>query len=108
MEIKDCKNILQNVYKLACEYELFKDDIKLSKYLNALTFDEIKMVQTVMYIGRDHSSNLKCGNPDAVITDYMNQLENWGSREEEIGVINEKREQLKTYLQRAFTILGIE
>lgn len=147
------KDILRTVYELSLdEYknerkdnETWEKEIKtidiyepyrkrqksdLYQYMNSLDMNAIKIIQTVMYIGRDYSfenseyyydefdesvveqkgEKLPVVNPDFVLTAWLKDLSNgkgWKEKRIEIEQIYSKRLRLHEYLKRAFEILGI-
>ena len=119
---------IKGILNLA-DIEICNDDSELFRYLFALDFEMIKIVQTVVYIGRDYIWNQQAewnemredgmeveplsfpvNNPDEVLYEWMNYLgegNKWISKEVEAEVIYDKSGCLHKYLERAFTILGI-
>lgn len=119
---------IKGILSLA-DIEICNDDSELFRYLFALDFEMIKIVQTVVYIGRDYIWNQQAewnemredgmeveplsfpvNNPDEVLYEWMNYLgegNKWISKEVEAEVIYNKSGCLHKYLERAFTILGI-
>ncbi len=108
----------------------------LLNYMNGLDMDTIKVIQTVMYIGRDyrypshldeewdaiyeplseepdfHTSEKKMtvDNPDEIFLAWMDYLEmekEWNDKDIEIDQIYQKAP-LAEYLHRAFDILGLK
>lgn len=105
----------------------------LYQYMNGLDMDVIKIIQTIMYIGRDYSYerdiqryyqeseqednggreriSLKVDNPDFLLSVWMEDLtwaKGWEAKDIEIEQIYSKRLCLYKYFKRAFEILGIE
>lgn len=149
----DNESVLLDVYKLACEesensdstefildISLIDVDIieksKLYQYLNNLDSEQIKIVQTVMYIGRDHESpsmteeelkvyyERKAEYPDYErpkqplcvekpddylneMVEYLGRVKSWQEKSIEIDIIMGKTLRLPDYLLRGFKILGI-
>ena len=159
--VEDYRDILMNLYQLAGEDRAFyaskhrgeenfvdlsdiePEDIiedlesrKTFQFLRTLDEDQIKVVQTVMYIGRDYEvpamsdeeqeefferkaedpyyerpkQPLKVANPNAYLTEEIKALgrtKGWESRSIEINIIEEKLMLLPDYLWRGFKILGL-
>lgn len=159
MNIYDYKEILYKVYELAAiegnkvrakdEQEnliqidksfldyIVKDrqNSKLLQYLNTLDAETIRIVMTVMYIGRDYPQSKEellekylpeeeyhseydgipqepevvypVSNPSKEVQHYMDYINSSDKKEIEINQIFSKRRRLAEYLERAFMILGI-
>lgn len=147
------KEILRTVYKLSVDeyrkernsrktwselirnmdvHELYEERQKseLYQYMNSLDMNAIKMIQTIMYIGREyHSENseyyydgfneedfeqkeekLPVSNPDFLFMVWLEDLSNekgWEEKDVEINQIYSKHLVLHEYFKRAFKILGI-
>ena len=149
-------NILKNVYRLSIDE--YKNQRKVAKdwtyivehfdihepyrtrqasalyqYMNCLDMNVIKIIQTVIYIGRDYrneneieeccenfeyeeasenkSIKLKVDDPDLLLYAWIKDLiwaEGWKAKDVEIEQIYSKSLNLHIYLKRAFEILGIE
>ena len=95
-----------------------RNEDQLLNYLHKQTMDAIKIIQTVMYIGRDFADqydtqqeiSIPVANPDALVVGWMRDLKagtGWKSKTVEIEMIYEKAS-LGTYLSKAFEILGIK
>lgn len=163
VSIHSCTLILKTVYRLAVDeyqkdlegrrertcnhgiYDLMSLDLELLteerkqsdllSYLLSLNFENLKVVQTVMYIGRDYETMLQteCDdeydgeydeedfsrntisfpvpNPDFVLYEWLRDLEEckgWKSKRIEAEQVYQKKLSLHIYLERAFRILGIE
>lgn len=163
VSIHSCHLILKTVYRLAVDeyqkdlegrrertcnhgiYDLMSLDLELLteerkqsdllSYLLSLNFENLKVVQTVMYIGRDYETMLQteCDdeydgeydeedfsrntisfpvpNPDFVLYEWLRDLEEckgWKSKRIEAEQVYQKKLSLHIYLERAFRILGIE
>ena len=108
----------------------------LYQYMNGLDMGVIKIIQTVMYIGREYrnekeieecyegseyeeyvepsekkSISLKVDDPDFLLSVWMEDLtwaRGWEAKDIEIEQIYSKRLCLHKYLKRAFEILGIQ
>ena len=107
----------------------------LLNYLLSLNFEKLKVVQTVMYIGRDYDTTLQTEydeeydgeydeedfsrntislpvpNPDLVLYEWLRDLgecKGWKSKRIEAEQVYQKKLSLHIYLNRAFRILGIE
>ena len=118
-------------------YEIVESRRKsdLLQYMHGLDMDMIKVIQTVMYIGRDYpypeyteeeldyytekaveepgyiipEKKIRVNNPDEVLFTWMHDLEStkgWNEKDIEINQIYQKGP-LAKYLRRAFDILGI-
>lgn len=157
--IEDYKDILFTVYRLAKERhhqergvgnqsvlsnpiisidEVLekRQDSELLDYLNSLDMDSIKVIQTVMYIGRDYEIELYtdeemenfierkaedpefqipekhviASDPDKTLNEWMNDIKGggeWKEKKLEINQIYEKLP-LDEYLARAFRILQVK
>lgn len=81
----------------------FDSDMELENFLNALEYEVIQTIQTIMYIGRDGGS----GNclPSNIYNQKKNSL-NWNNKSVEINQILSKIP-LDSYLENGFKILGI-
>lgn len=163
VSIHSCTLILKTVYRLAVDeyqkdlerrrericnhgiFDLMSLDLEsltekrkqsdLLGYLLSLNFEHLKVVQTVMYIGRDYETMLQteCDdeydeeydeedfsrntisfpvpNPDFVLYEWLRDLEEckgWKSKRIEAEQVYQKKSSLHIYLERAFRILGIE
>ena len=123
---------------MSLDLKLFVEERKQSEllsYLLSLNFESLKVVQTVMYIGRDYETmiqtefddeydgeydeedfrrntiSLPVPNPDFVLYEWLRDLgecKGWQSKRIEAEQIYQKKLSLHTYLNRAFRILGIE
>ena len=163
VSIHNCTSILKTVYSLAVEeyqrecerrrertgehrlFDLMSSNLKLYveerkqsdllNYLLSLNFEKLKVVQTVMYIGRDYDTTLQTEydeeydgeydeedfsrntislpvpNPDLVLYEWLRDLgecKGWKSKRIEAEQVYQKKLSLHIYLNRAFRILGIE
>lgn len=105
----------------------------LLNYLHSLDFQDLKIVQTVMYLGRDYNipdyqeysydeydeyegecrrqmPRFPVSNPDLVLREWLqdfDEMKGWKTKEIEAEQIYQKKSRLPEYLQRAFDILGI-
>ena len=105
----------------------------LLNYLHSLDFQDLKIVQTVMYLGRDYNipdyqeysydeydeyegecrrqiPRFPVSNPDLVLREWLqdfDEMKGWKTKEIEAEQIYQKNSMLPEYLQRAFDILGI-
>lgn len=106
-------------------------------YLNSLDDDQVKVIQTVMYIGRDYQfpepteaeveeyyerkaedpyyeapkRSLRVADPDKFLSETVSLLwkgKSWTDKFVEINIIMEKLMMLPKYFSRAFEVLGIE
>ena len=109
----------------------------LFRFLNTLNEEQVKVVQAVMYIGRDYRGSeptedelekyyerkaedphfelpepsLRVANPDACLSemiDDLGQVKNWKDKSIEIDTIMEKLMKLPDYLWRGFQVLGLQ
>ena len=108
----------------------------LNQYMKGLDMEVIKIIQTVMYIGRDYSYekdieryyegceyeeytepsekktiSLKVDDPDLLLSAWMDDLtwaKGWNAKDIEVEQIYSKRLCLHKYMERAFEILGIQ
>lgn len=107
----------------------------LLQYMRSLNMDQIKVIQTVMYMGRDYEypsyseeeweelwirmsedpeyvlpeKKVKVDNPDELLLSWMDYLDfskGWTDKDIEIDQIYQKAP-LAQYLNRAFDILGL-
>lgn len=149
MNINDYKDILHRVYDLATiegakvraevqdgpvhiDEEFLKRIVEerqnsdLFQYLNTLDATTVRIVMTVMYIGRDYSRATielddECNgaeadrekeypvqNPSEEVQHYMDYINSTDSKEIEINQIFEKRMKLDEYMKRGLWILGLE
>lgn len=112
------KNKIDEVIKLAQERERAYDinpeqdynglNTKLEAFLNSLSFDDIKSLQAIMYLGRDkdYDNNLA---PQQIYNsqyDYFDKTLGWNTKELEINQMVEKMP-LATYLIEAKKILNL-
>lgn len=106
-------------------------------FLNSLDDEQIKVVQAVMYIGRDHEvpmpsdeeleeyyerkaedpyyemprPSLRVENPDSYLSETIALLgkgKGWEDKFIEINIIMEKLMKLPTYISRGLEILGVQ
>lgn len=74
VSIYSCTPILKTVYRLAVEEYRRKHERRkqsdLLSYLLSLNFENLKVVQTVMYIGRDYETMLQTENDDEYDGEY--------------------------------------
>jgi hypothetical protein len=80
---------------------------ELDEHLNSLDFEDVKMLQAVMYLGRDRDYD-KSLPPNAIYKnelDYFNR-QGWASKEIEIGQMTEKMP-LADYLKSGLKILKV-
>jgi len=88
------------------EYE--EMDRELFKYLNSLDYEAIKILQTIMLLGRQKDYNKKLFG-EAIYVDYREGVDGsigWHSKELDINYMTEK-EPLNEYLKDGLKILGI-
>lgn len=80
---------------------------KLFDFLNNLDFESVKIIQTIMYIGRDHDYN-KTDSYETRYAKYRKSLDidGWNDKEIEVSQIVQKVP-LDRYLKDGFDILGI-
>lgn len=151
--LENNKDILKTIYKLSLDeyqnertnketweevirtidiYEPHREreESNLYQYMNSLDMNAIKIIQTVMYIGRDYTfenaeyyydefdrggveekrEKLPVVNPEFIVMSWLKDLSNgrgWEEKSIEIEQIYSKRLRLYEYLKRAFEILGI-
>lgn len=81
--------------------------IELDDYLQSLDFDEVKMLQTVMYLGRDQDYD-KSLPPHLIYENEFDYFEKdgWVSKEVEINQMTEKMA-LADYLKSGLDILKV-
>ena len=84
-----------------------KKEQELFNFLNSLYFESVKIIQTIMYIGRDHDYD-KTDSYEARYEDYRKSLDSngWNDKEIEVSQIVQKVP-LDIYLKDGFDILGI-
>jgi hypothetical protein len=84
-----------------------KKEQELFNFLNSLDFESVKIIQTIMYIGRDHDYD-KTDSYEAGYEDYRKSLDSngWNDKEIEVSQIVQKVP-LDIYLKDGFDILGI-
>lgn len=126
----DKKEILKKVYELArdrhIQYNLNNkkegiidlmsiEDIEwseeekaLDSYLNTLDFEDVKMIQTIMYLGRDKDYN-RSSMPEEIYRENREYMDNLGWTEKyiEVNQIVEKLP-LDKYLENGLKILNIK
>jgi len=117
-----------------CEVTDFNDTSGLMELLLSQDMDTIKVIQTVMYIGRDYMPEtedeyyeriennhndpenttpepiLQCDEPEKLLQSWLsgsNGVSEWKDKYTEAEQINQKMP-LDRYLQRAFIILGMD
>lgn len=80
---------------------------ELREYLQSLDFDDIKMLQIVMYLGRDQDYDTTL-SPDLNYEDQFNYFENkgWSSKDIEINQMTHKLP-LAEYLKSGLDILQV-
>ena len=80
----------------------------LSNYLFSLSFDDVKMIQTVMYLGRDQDYNNSLTAVE-IYNDFLGDLDRhgWESKETETNQILEKGP-LARYLKSGLKILDVQ
>lgn len=97
---KNSRNILEAIRNPA--------EDKLIKYLNELDFETIKMIQTVMYLGRDNEySDLSNGEQRYLKLREDFDKKGWKTKDIEISQIKQKVP-LDKYLKKGLSILGVE
>lgn len=100
-------NVSSEGYKKYKEYKVSEEEKALDSYFNSLDFEVVKMIQSIMYLGRDRDYD-KSDLPSEIYRknrEYMDQL-GWATKEIEINQMVEKLP-LDTYLQNGFRILEI-
>lgn len=83
-------------------------EASLSDYLFSLSFDDVKMIQTVMYLGRDREYDLS-STPLEIYNEFNEYLDRhgWESKEIEANQILEKGP-LADYLKSGLEILDVK
>lgn len=111
------KEILREVYELAKDKhtqdsinnkdKLTKERKVLDDYLNSLDFEDVKMIQTIMYLGRDkgYTTNNSSEETYRKNREYMDNV-GWNDKGIEVEQIIQKLP-LDEYLEEGFKILGI-
>lgn len=96
-------------YQKTEDYKLYKEKEKaLEEYLLKLDFEQIKILQTIMYLGRDHNYNQN-DTPEQIYKEereYMDSL-GWEDKWREVNKIMEKAP-LDMYLKNGLKILKIK
>ncbi len=89
------------------DLEYSEKEKALFNLLESLDFESVKIVQTIMYIGRDHDYS-KSDTYEVRYRKYRESLDlnGWNEKEIEINQIVQKVP-LDTYLKDGFEILGI-
>mgnify|MGYP000956893989 CR=1 FL=1 len=88
--------------------EIQKKEKMLEDYLDSLDFEIVKIIQTIMYLGRDEDYN-KEDAPEIryqIMRDYFDSS-GWNTKEIEINQITEKMP-LDIYLINGLRLLGID
>lgn len=111
-------NKIDDVIKLAQERKgIYENDksvdyntrnAKLEPYLQNLTFDEVKSLQVIMYLGRDEDYNPTLSSQGIYDSqfEYFDKTLGWNTQELEINQIMEKLP-LADYLLNGKKILGL-
>lgn len=86
-----------------------ESDVELKSYLMSLDFEAIKVVQTVMYLGRDKDYNESLEPRDIYLKErqYFDNHIGWKTKEVEVNQVVEKLP-LDEYLEDGFEILSIK
>ena len=89
------------------DLEYSQKEEELFDYLNSLDFETVKVIQTIMYLGRDHDY-CKEDSFEIRYNKYRkyHELNGWNEKEVEIMQMVQKMP-LDTYLSDGFKILGI-
>lgn len=84
-------------------------EVSLKNYMDSLTFEDIKMLQVVMYLGRDRDHDKTLSTPLEIYNDYFKYFDGmgWHSKEIEINQVIEKAP-LADYLKSGLEILNVE
>ena len=84
-----------------------KKEQELFNFLNSLDLESVKIIQTIMYIGRDHDYD-KTDSYETIYEEYRKSLDSngWNDKEIEVSQIVQKVP-LDIYLKDGFDILGI-
>lgn len=101
------------IFEKASEFKLspaeLETEVSLKNYMNSLAFEDIKMLQVVMYLGREHDHDKTLSTPLEIYNDYFKYIagNGWHSKEREINQMKEKMP-LADYLKSGLEILNIE
>lgn len=89
------------------DFKLYPKEEELFDYLSSLDFETVKVIQTIMYLGRDHDY-CKEDSFEIRYNKYRkyHELNGWNEKEVEIMQMVQKMP-LDTYLSDGFKILGI-
>ncbi len=79
---------------------------RLTDYLESLSYDQVRIIQTVMYVGRDTSYEMTDINPKDLYEEKFNSLTWHENKSIEISQIVQK-ESLDEYLIKGIEILRI-
>ncbi|MGZ3123762.1 hypothetical protein ACT17C_19285, partial [Bacillus subtilis] len=115
-EINSRKDVFEKVIALAeARRELVdsgrdynKEDIALLKYVETLDYEDIKVLQTIMYLGRDRDYD-KSMSSQEIYDDYRGSFDmrGWKNQEIDAGQMTDKAP-MGTYLIDGLKILGFE
>ncbi|MDW5300744.1 MAG: hypothetical protein SA378_11520 [Sedimentibacter sp.] len=91
-------------------FKTTKEHDALYEYFNFLDFETIKILQSIMYLGRDEDYD-KDDTPQVIYDKnrkYFDEVIRWKTKEIEINQMLDKSPVLYKYLTNGFKILGIE
>lgn len=109
----DLTKLENGIFEKASEFKLSPAEqaaeVSLKNYMNSLTFEDIKMLQVVMYLGRERDYDKTLSTPLEIYNDYFKYIggNGWHSKEIEINQMREKMP-LADYLKSGLEILNIE
>ncbi|MGD1416415.1 hypothetical protein [Bacillus stercoris] len=85
-----------------------KEDIELLKYVETLNYEDIKVLQTVMYLGRDRDYD-KSMSTSEIYRDYRDYFDRkgWKNQKVDAGQMTDKTP-MGTYLIDGLKILGFD
>ena len=88
-------------------FEMSKEERELFEFMEALDLEEIKILRTVMYLGRDGDYD-KNKTQDEVYNDYREYMDTLGWNEKRIEIDHMvSKFPLDNYLEKGFNILGV-
>lgn len=81
-------------------------DKELFNYLDSLDYETLKVIQTIMYLGKNNDYNRDLLGEDIYIDyrQYMDEIIGWNTKEEAVLKIDEKS-QLADYLENGLSII---
>lgn len=98
----------EKTYNSNNKSEFEKLDKSLENYLYNLTYDEVKSLQAIMYLGRDQDYDKNLSQQEIYNSqyEYFDKTIGWNSKELDINQMHEKLP-LGAYLINAKEILGL-